>query len=170
MTLLTIPEQKMDDIDLKVINFLMAGKSSKEISATIKIPLSTVQRRIRLIQESGIIKSNLQLDYQKFGLKKGLLHVYLHDGDFRAAADKLSNIDGVTSASVHLGNSDVVLEFVFTDTTEVLDLISAVKKLEGIDRVLWSQEVYSVSKPLVLVTKNGKVDSSMKKRRPAETP
>lgn len=53
-------------------------------------------------------------------------------------------MDGVLSASVHVGNSDIVSEFVYEDSEQLVDTISKIKHMDGVDRVLWSEEVYEV--------------------------
>lgn len=70
------------------------------------------------------------------------------------AAEKFLDLQGVVSASAHLGNSDIVLEFVFEDSGEVLKLISTVKHLNGVQKVVWSEEVYTLSKPMKIVFGN----------------
>lgn len=65
-----------------------------------------------------------------------------------ALAETLLDMKGVLSASVHLGNSDIVLEFVFGESNEVLDLISKVKHQESVEKVVWSEEVHKISKPI----------------------
>ena len=133
---------------------MLDSKNTTQIATSLERPLSTIQRRIRLIQEKGILNFEPRLDYSRLGLKKGLLHVYLNDGDLRMAAGKLLDLQGVVSASAHLGNSDIVLEFVFEDSGEVLELISTVKHLNGVQKVVWSEEVYTLSKPMKIVSGN----------------
>jgi hypothetical protein len=49
------------------------------------------------------------------------------------------------STSVHIGNSDIVGLFVFQETQHLLDILSNCKKIEGVERVVWSEEVMRVS-------------------------
>jgi hypothetical protein len=51
---------------------------------------------------------------------------------------------GILSSSVHVGNSDVVGEFVYEDSDQLVDTISNKKHLDGVSKVLWSEEVSSV--------------------------
>jgi hypothetical protein len=48
------------------------------------------------------------------------------------------------SVSIHIGNSDVVAEYVCKETSELLALIANVKHLDAVDRVVWSEEVTSM--------------------------
>ena len=48
------------------------------------------------------------------------------------------------STSIHIGNSDIVGLFVFKETQQLLDIITECKKIEGVERVVWSEEVMSI--------------------------
>jgi hypothetical protein len=76
-------------------------------------------------------------------LKRGYLHVYLQDGNIKDIKDNLLARNGIYSVGIHLGNSDVVGQFAYKDSRDVLDLIAWSKHLEGVERVLWSEEVYA---------------------------
>jgi hypothetical protein len=109
-----------------------------------------------VILEKRLVDAIPRLDYCKLGLKKGLLHVYLQNGNYRQVAEKVAEIDGVISAAVHLGNSDVVLEFAFSDSNDVIALISKVKEAGGVERIVWSEEVSLIKSQVQLQRKNGK--------------
>jgi hypothetical protein len=61
------------------------------------------------------------------------------------------------SAGIHVGNSDIVAEFVYEDTGQLVDLISHVKEMAEVDSVLWSEEAY-------LLAGKGKSRTSVLKR------
>jgi len=46
------------------------------------------------------------------------------------------------SSGIHAGNSDIVGELFMKNSEQLVDLISKVKDLENIERVVWSEEVY----------------------------
>ena len=94
--------------------------------------------------ERGFLRVNYELNYRKLGLRKGLLHVYLKDGNLEGIADQIARINGIQSTSIHIGNSDIVALFIFRETQQLLDIISDCKKLQGVDRVVWSEEVLNV--------------------------
>ena len=70
--------------------------------------------------------------------------MYLRNGDIKESALKVSKMDGILSSSVHVGNSDVVAHYVYEDSEQLVDTISNIKHMENVERVLWSEEVYSV--------------------------
>ena len=118
------------------------GEENKAVSEELKIPLSTIQRRTRILLRSGYVSQVFQPNYKKLGLKKGLLHVYLRTGNIKQIAEDLLLNDGVMSAAIHVGNSDIVAEFVYEDSEQLVDLISKAKTVDGVDRVVWSEEVF----------------------------
>ncbi|HEY7078337.1 MAG TPA: winged helix-turn-helix transcriptional regulator [Nitrososphaeraceae archaeon] len=132
----------LDKLDYQILNLMMLGIDNKNISEQLKTPLSTIQRRTRILLRSGYVNLTFQPNYKKLGLKKGLLHVYLRTGNMKKIADELLSSDGIMSAGVHVGNSDIVGEFVYEDSEQLVDLISHVKEMDEVERVLWSEEVY----------------------------
>jgi predicted hydrolase (HD superfamily) len=51
-------------------------------------------------------------------------------------------MDGMISSSVQIGNSDVVSDYAYENTDQLMDTISSIKHMEGVDKVTWSEEVY----------------------------
>src|SRR6266542_6757552 len=98
----------LDNADFRIISLMIAGNDNKQISEELDIPLSTVQRRTRNILLSGVVRVKVEPNFKRLGIKKGLLHVYLSDGDIRSRALKVAKMDGILSTSVHVGNSDIV--------------------------------------------------------------
>jgi hypothetical protein len=93
---------------------------------------------------SGIVNTRVEPNFKRLGIKKGLLHVYLSNGDIKRSTSEVAKMDGVLSASVHVGNSDIVSEFVYENSEQLVDTISKIKRMDGVERVLWSEEVYEV--------------------------
>lgn len=138
---------KIDELDLELIPLLVAGLDSKEIAAKVEKPLSTVQRRKRVLFEKGLLEIRTIPNYRRLGFKRGLLHVYVSNGDAESIGEKLAKLKGIISASLHIGNSDLVGAFVYRDSLEILDLISSVKKIDGVVNTVWSEEVLDIATP-----------------------
>jgi DNA-binding Lrp family transcriptional regulator len=134
----------LDKTDFRIVSLLVLGYDNKKISSTLKIPLSTIQRRTRRILESGMVTLEYQPNFKLLGLKKGLLHTYLRDGQLKKTGEKISKMDGILSVTIHVGNSDVVSEFVYDNSEELVDIIAAIKQIEGVDRVVWSEEIFKL--------------------------
>ena len=78
----------IDAIDIKIINLMVLYKTNKEISKDLKIPFSTVQRRVRNLITARYVVSNIEVNYQMFGFKTGLVHVYLRNGNIEETTKK----------------------------------------------------------------------------------
>jgi DNA-binding Lrp family transcriptional regulator len=135
----------LDDRDQQILSLLLSGKSNRAIAIELKIPMSTVQRRTRKLFEGDVVRARYELNHKKFGLRKGMIHVYLKDGDIQGIANQVSKIPGMQSTTIHIGNSDIVGLFVFKETQRLLDIMSECKKIVGIDRVVWSEEVADIA-------------------------
>jgi Lrp/AsnC family transcriptional regulator, regulator for asnA, asnC and gidA len=135
-------DKKNDSIDIKIIELMVDGRNNKQISSQLSIPLSTIQRRVRALLVSGIITPRVYLDYEKLGFKTGLLHIYLKDGEIDEIAKKVYEVDGITSFEIHIGNSDILADVVYKEGKELLNIIAAIKKLEGVERIVWSERIY----------------------------
>ena len=70
--------------------------------------------------------------------------MYLTNGDMKEVANELIEFDGILSAALHVGNSDVVADFVYEDSEQLVDTLAKIKHLDSVDHVVWSEEVYNV--------------------------
>ena len=133
----------LDDSDLAIIKLLVAGHNNQQIANEMKIPLSTIQRKTRIIFEKGYVISRNEIDHKRLGYRRGLIHIYLEHGNLKQIATKVTKLDSVQTVSLHAGNSDIIVFFLYKKTEQVLGLIDEVKKMEGISNVVWSEEVYT---------------------------
>lgn len=133
---------EFDDIDIRILELLIQGKNSKQISSSLGIPISTIQRRVRKLFEKEFIMSKYQINFTKFGFKSGCIHIYLHDGDIDTILEKVSKLKGVASLETHIGNSDIICEVVYREGRDLFDLISNIKNMEGVEKVVWSERIF----------------------------
>ena len=134
--------KSIDTKDLEIIQLMVLGKTNKQISAQIHLPLSTVQRRVRNLHSKGFVISNVQVNYHKFGYKTGLLHIYLKNGNIKKLTKKILELDGITSVEVHIGNSDILGNVIYKDSNDLLNLIATIKSMNEVERIVWSERVY----------------------------
>ena len=137
----------IDNIDKKIIELLIANHDNSFISQQLAIPLSTIQRRTRKLFEKEIISTKVELNYEKLGYKRGLLHIYLKRGQLDKIGKIVVEKRGMLSVSVHVGNSDLVALFVYRDSKDLIETMTNIKEIEGVERVLWSEEVYFIPSP-----------------------
>src|SRR5918999_161864 len=134
----------IDNIDKKIIELLIANHDNSFISQQLAIPLSTIQRRTRKLFEKEIISTKVELNYEKLGYKRGLLHIYLKKGQLDKIGQIVVEKRGMLSVSVHVGNSDLVALFVYRNSKDLIETMTNIKEIEGVERVLWSEEVYFI--------------------------
>ncbi len=134
----------LDDLDIRILDLLLLRHKTKEIASKLDKPLSTVQRRVRKLFEEGAVSSAMELNYKKLGLKHGEIFVYLKNGDVRRIANELALMEGMMSVSIHIGNSDIVGAFMYKDSAHLLELTSKVRQIPGVDRIVWSEEIYKL--------------------------
>jgi hypothetical protein len=136
---------RMDNTNFRIISLLVLGYDNKKISSTLKMPLSTIQRRTRIILESNLVSLEYQPDFKLLGIKKGLLHTYLRDGHLKKTAEKIAQMEGILSVTIHVGNSDIVSEFVYDNSECLVNFIATIKQIQGVERVMWSEEIIKLS-------------------------
>jgi AsnC-like helix-turn-helix protein len=123
---------------------LQRGFDNKQISQSLNNPLSTIQRRTRLIFERRLAASRIEPDYAKIGLKKGFLVIRLKGGKIPQIVERLRKLRGIVSISANIGSFPILCKIVYRDTTELWDVISNVQELDNVREVAWSEEIYNV--------------------------
>ena len=137
-------KKKTDSVDLKIMSLMVAGLTNKQISTELKIPLSTVQRRTRRLIRQGIVTTRTEVNLETIGFKKGLVHVYITNGNIDQIARRISALDSIESVEIHIGNSDMIGNIIYNDSRQLLQTISDIKRIEGVDHIVWSEEIFSI--------------------------
>lgn len=91
--------------------------------------------------ENQFLVSKVNINYKKLGYTQGLLHIYLSDGNLEDILEKVSMITGILSIQVHIGNSDILAGLVYKKGYELLKVIASIKKMDGVENVVWSEQV-----------------------------
>jgi DNA-binding Lrp family transcriptional regulator len=146
-TLHAIKFERLDELDNKLLELMLAGFSNNEMAAKTAKPLSTIQRRSRELVESGIISRKFELNHAILDYRVFHLHVYVNGADAGEIAKRVRDADGAQSVSVHIGNSDIVAKYVCKSSHDLMEIIGDVKKIDGVIRVEWSEEIYSLPPP-----------------------
>lgn len=123
---------------------MMQGLKNKAIATGLKAPLTTIQRRTKKLIENEIISMRAEVNLERMGVKKGNIHVYLLSGNIDQIAHKIATIHTVDSVEIHIGNSDLIANVLYTNSKQLLQTISDIKKIEGVDKIVWSEEVDKV--------------------------
>jgi len=138
----------IDEIDQKLIELLIRGYSNKKIALEAKSPLSTVQRRIRKIFENQYVQKKSELNHKRLGLRKCYLSISLKGGHSSVVTEKVSVMRGITSVSSVLGSVDIMSTCLFRETTDLFEIIEAIKNIEYVDKVSSAEEVDNIRSKL----------------------
>ncbi|HET6590041.1 MAG TPA: hypothetical protein VFG45_07760 [Candidatus Nitrosocosmicus sp.] len=84
----------------------------------------------------------MQINYVLLGFKTCLVHIYLSDGNINEIANKVYELDGITLIEIHIGNSDIIGHVIYKEGKDLLSIIAAIKKMNGVRRVVWSERIY----------------------------
>jgi DNA-binding Lrp family transcriptional regulator len=138
-------QREIDELDIKLLNLLQRGYDNKQIADKVDNPLSTIQRRTRLIFERGLAASTIEPDYAKLGYKKGYLILRLNGGKIADMLERLQQVSGIISISANIGIFPLICIIIYRDTEELWNITSNVQELDNVKEVLWSEEVYNVT-------------------------
>ena len=97
--------------------------------------------------EKGYVITKNYINFTKFGFKSGSIHIYLDDGNVDSILNNVSKLKGVTTLEVHIGNSDIIAGVLYKEGKELLDIISSIKKMEGVARIVWSERIFEYPLP-----------------------
>ena len=122
----------IDNLDQKLLELLTKGYENKRIARDVKIPLSTIQRRIRKIFENQYVNRKNELNYKKLGLRKGYLQISLKGVKSYEVAQKLAGISGITAVTEVMWSFDILCICIFKNTDELFRLIENIKTIERI--------------------------------------
>ena len=125
------------------------SKSSKSLSAKLGIPVTTVRRRRKRLEDK-FLKINYVLDIEKFGWKRIDFFISIRNGMVDAVAKKLLDIDEVTYVGKSIGEHtiDLRIETIVKDNASILDHLETIKAMDGVNDVVWSEIVRVVGKKI----------------------
>jgi DNA-binding Lrp family transcriptional regulator len=142
--------RKADDLDKKdflIVKELIkdASLSSTAISNKYHMPLSTVQRRLQRLLESGPLTMKYSLDLGSIGWRIANLFISARNGNSEKIAtlilEKFKR--NIMSTSVEIGNpvGNVVAQAYFRTTEELHILLDNIKQLPEVKDVAFSELV-----------------------------
>ncbi|MGB0652848.1 MAG: Lrp/AsnC family transcriptional regulator [Thermoplasmatota archaeon] len=134
----------MDELDRRLIEALMAdGRAHvSTLAHRLEVPRSTVQERLKRLQERGIITSfRPMLDHAQLGrpVQAHILARFTSGAGIgqREVAARLAAIPGVEEVHVASGEWDLILRVRGKDLEDIADLVlDHIRAVPGIERTL----------------------------------
>lgn len=132
--------------DKAILRYLFESKgrvSSLKISRELDIPLSTIQRRRKRLQDI-LIETNYSIRSEKLGWRNASLYVSSTSGKAELIGKEILDMSElVSSVTRTVGDSsfDLKVEMVFKTIEELTSLIDKIKSMEGASAVIWSESL-----------------------------
>jgi Lrp/AsnC family transcriptional regulator, regulator for asnA, asnC and gidA len=122
------PPVVLDDIDKAIIRELqLDGRTPyAKLGPAVGLSQAAVRQRVQRLIENGVMQVVAVTDPLMLGFKLEALIGVKVDGDLRAVASKLAEVDNVDYVVVTTGRFDLVVEVVCRDHEELLHLINDV--------------------------------------------
>jgi DNA-binding Lrp family transcriptional regulator len=141
---------QLSDLDRKMLRLLLDSEGSiptHEISQQLGMPISTVQRRRKRLEDEYLIK-HYSLDPMKFGYRKIDLLIYTQGGDTLSVGQELLRREEVTYAARTIGEHtiDLRIEVFVKDNGGLLDLLETVKAMKGVRDVVWTEVIEAIGR------------------------
>lgn len=143
----------LSQADKKILKSLLASGgrvSSLKLSRELDIPLSTVQRRRKRLEEL-FLETSYVLRVDKFGWRRAMLFLSTQNGLTSSVAKELLTWeDSIISVSRTMGGSeiDLQLEFIFRQNSELLELIEKIRAVDGVKNVAWNESIEVIGRNL----------------------
>jgi Lrp/AsnC family transcriptional regulator for asnA, asnC and gidA len=130
----------IDEIDIQILSMLRLNSRAAniEVARDLKISEATVRRRIKNLEEKGIIKGySTYIDYQ---LIENPVKAYVHLGVASETRDDVVKKIVAHNRAVAVyrvtGDFEILCVMLFVDMSEMQTFIDSYLKMEGITKVL----------------------------------
>jgi Lrp/AsnC family transcriptional regulator for asnA, asnC and gidA len=122
------PPVALDDIDKAIIRELqLDGRTPyAKLGPAVGLSQAAVRQRVQRLIENGVMQVVAVTDPLMLGFNLEALIGVEVDGDLRAVASKLAEVDNVDYVVVTTGRFDLVVEVVCRDHKELLHIINDV--------------------------------------------
>lgn len=134
-----------DELNKRILDTMLSGKGVKprlsELARELSKPRSTIDLRVRLLKNEGIIKGYRPvLDWEKLGFEiQGQVGISCSESSIPPLLDALKKSDPVERVfEVTTGNFDILAECKFKDYSEINDLRKCIRAVDGVsDTDIW---------------------------------
>ena len=152
-----------DRINKAIIAELLkdANIKSTHLSSKLRVPLSTIQRRLKTIQSSPLLKKRFDIDANLLGLGRGEIIVYAEKGKAKEIIQNIlqkyryTNVLSISTRINHIHN--IIISIVYKDSTEIYNIIENIKAMPHVITVEWSELVEYMENSKAFETIIGKI-------------
>jgi Lrp/AsnC family transcriptional regulator, regulator for asnA, asnC and gidA len=133
---IVVPEDGLDTIDGALIVALQEdGRLTyAELGALVGLSAGGARLRVRRLEERKILQVVGVTDPLLLGYERMAMLSVSVEGDVRAAANDIGNLDGVIYVVVGAGSFDLLVEVIALDTDALLVLSQRIRGIPGVAR------------------------------------
>lgn len=139
----------LSQIDKKILKALLESKGSPSsigLSRELDIPLSTVQRRRKRLEEE-CVRESYSLRYERFSRRNVTFIISLGAGDKSTIANEILGIEKVTQLSRTFGDgADLKAESIVETNKELMEISEKIKTIPGIQKICWFESLEILGK------------------------
>ena len=141
---------QLSNLDRKMLKILLDTEGTiptHELSQQVGVPLSTVQRRRKRLEQDYLIK-HYSIDPVKFGYRRIDLLISTSGGGTVEIGKELLKREEVTYAARTIGEHtiDLRIEVFVKDNGVLLNLLEEVKAMKGVRDVVWTEVVETIGR------------------------
>lgn len=132
-------DQKMDEIDLKIIHLLQEdSRSFSKIADSLGIAVGTVYNHVKNLEDDGILKGyTVIVDSNKLGYGLTALILIQADGRYLTEVEKeLAQLYDVISIYDLTGNYDIAIIARFKDRSKLNNFIKNIQKMPNVKKTV----------------------------------
>jgi DNA-binding Lrp family transcriptional regulator len=134
-----------DSIDINIIRELLskADIRSADIASKYKVPISTIQRRRKRLEDSVLEKKYL-IDITKRDLRTGIILTNVERGKAKEVAKMIlerHKSNAISSSTRINDKNNVITEIIYNTSSELYNILEQVKKIPYVSSATWSELV-----------------------------
>jgi DNA-binding Lrp family transcriptional regulator len=150
-----VTDIKLDEVDFQIIEKLSLDSMQpfRKISEEIGVSPKTVSKRYRILKESGIIKTTIQIDPTKLGYYAiaDFMVTLAAQTDLKSVINEFLDIkDTIVMVTTTSGEYDLSVHIAIKDINQLLSTQIQVSKIRGLSKI-WSS-VLPIFCPLPMVS------------------
>lgn len=157
----------MDDIDWQIMDMLLrdARKPFSEIGKALGLGKDSIQRRVKKLQEKGILGTPIAiLDAKKCGFE-GIIDFFIKTdielNDAKTFEKQLAKLPYILAIAKTLGDYNLYVSSFFRNFGDAREIIETIKKNESVSSFEMAIYAKDTSNPLVMPFVTGNPDDSI---------
>ena len=134
-----------DSIDINIIRELLAKADIKsaDIASKYKVPISTIQRRRKRLEDS-ILEKKYLIDVTKRDLRTGIILANVKRGKAKEVAKMIlerHKSNAISSSTRINDQNNVITEIIYNTSSELYNILENIKKIPYVSSATWSELV-----------------------------